>query len=96
MTSWLTQPYTILQAQRNPSRCPYAAAFQREAANRLVLANVIIPNSNKRNYFVLFGAPDPREFLKLDENKKKTKEKISNNNQSTLSNETVTAWKDEV
>ena len=92
----LTQPDTLSKSQRNPSLCTYIAALQRKAENRPTLENVIIPNSTKTNYIVLFGAPYPKEFPKLEGNKKQAKETIRNNNQSTLSNETVTTWKDDL
>ena len=64
--------------------------------NGPALDNVIIPNSNKRNCVVLFGAPDPKAFLKLEGNKKQAKKITSNDNQSTLSFKTVTTCKEKL
>lgn len=51
----------------------------------------------KRNYIVLFGAPDSKEFPKLNNKKRQTKETSGNHdNQFTLSKETVTILKDEL
>jgi len=96
ITPGLTQPGTLYKAQRNPRLCTYLASLQREAENGPALDNVIIPNSNKRNYIVLFGAPDPKDFLKLEGNKKQAKKITSNDNQSKLSNKTVTTCKEKL
>ena len=96
MTLDIAHPGALSKAQRDPSLCTYVAALQREVENEPVLDNVIIPNSNKRNWIVLFGAPDPKDSSKLDGNKKQAKEITSNDNPSTLSNKKVTTWKDEL
>ena len=93
MTLGLTQPGILSKAQRNQSLFSYVDALQREAETGPELSNEIIPDSDKRNCIVLYGAPDPKDFPKLWENKKKT---ISNDNRSTLSTEIITTWKDEL
>ena len=86
MTPGLTQSCTRSKAQRNPILCFYAAALQREIDTRSELANIIIPNSNKRTVLYCMGPLILKSFEMLVENKKQGKETTNNDNQSTLSN----------
>ena len=56
LTPGLTQSGTLPRSQSDLGLFSYAAALQKEVETGPEISNIILPNKNKRNCIILFGA----------------------------------------